>query len=414
MNECHDGAYPDYDIRERYPDDVLPMDDWPCRYWDDDDADEYNNAREEEVNPVDVNEGASIVVGSDEIIRISDDDDVIIESMPDIIEIVEVSNSAAGPSKQPKVCLELQKTQHEKKILLKEEPKRVLKRPYNLGDNCKLTGIESQGNEDIYYYSLKKKRKVKLECEGRNIVKIYEERPCGASTSRGNEDDEPDVVEVHNSRRQKGIGKKSKKTCQPNQRCEPSTSRGNEEEEDEEDEPDSRRQKGDGKKSDKTKRELKVKKARQQKGFGKKSCCRRKKSKKKTDVDVERVATNLSNNLQNLIRPDLRTTRLTLEVLAMTKRIFDNCARIWTPKSDRKKRFFPILPLIIPPLVGVTVLAAESAAHSGEIHCPRGYQKFGKNCIRKGCPNGYLEILDFDIFQGLRKLPKGGGAKTDL
>ena len=115
-----------------------------------------------------------------------------------------------------------------KKILLKEEPKRVLKRPYNLGDNCKLTGIESQGNEDIYYYSLKKKRKVKLECEGRNIVKIYEERPCGASTSRGNEDDEPDVVEVHNSRRQKGIGKKSKKTCQPNQRCEPSTSRGNE------------------------------------------------------------------------------------------------------------------------------------------------------------------------------------------
>ena len=115
MNECHDGAYPDYDIRERYPDDVLPMDDWPCRYWDDDDADEYNNAREEEVNPVDVNEGASIAVGSDEIIRISDDDDVIIESMPDIIEIVEVSNSAAGPSKQPKVCLELQKTQHEKK-----------------------------------------------------------------------------------------------------------------------------------------------------------------------------------------------------------------------------------------------------------------------------------------------------------
>ena len=98
----------------------------------------------------------------------------------------------------------------------------------------------------------------------------------------------------------------------------------------------------------------------------------------------------------------------------MTKRIFENCARIWTPKSDRKKRFFPILPLIIPPLVGVTVLAAESAAHSGEIHCPRGYQKFGKNCIRNGCPNGYLEILDFDIFQGLRKLPKGGGAKTDL
>ena len=412
MQECHDGAYPDYDIRERYPDDVIHPDDLPCRL---SESDQWPSDDDDEVNPnADANEGVPIVVESDEIITISDNDDVIIESMPDIIEIVEVSNSAAGPSKQPKVCLKLQKTQHEKKILLKEEPKRVLKRPYNLGDNCKLTGIESQGNEDKSYYSLKKKRKVKLECEGRNIVKIYEERPCGASTSRGNEDDEPDVVEVHNSRRQKGIGKKSDKTCQPNQRCEPSTSRGNEEEEDEEDEPDSRRQKGDGKKSDKTKRELKVKKARQQKGFGKKSCCRRKKSKKKTDVDVERVATNLSNNLQNLIRPDLRTTRLTLEVLAMTKRIFENCARIWTPKSDRKKRFFPILPLIIPPLVGVTVLAAESAAHSGEIHCPRGYQKFGKNCIRNGCPNGYLEILDFDIFQGLRKLPKGGGAKTDL
>ena len=408
MNECYDGAYPDYDIRERYPDDVIHPDDLPCRL---SESDQWPSDDDDEVNPnSDANEGASIVVESDEIIRISDDDDVIIESMPDIIEIVEVRPETALPSKRPKVCLELQKTQHEKKILLKEEPKRVLKRPYNLGDNCKLTGIESQGNED----SLKKKRKVKLECEGRNIVKIYEERPCGASTSRGNEDDEPDVVEVHNSRRQKGIGKKSDKTCQPNQRCEPSTSRGNEEEEDEEDEPDSRRQKGDGKKSDKTKRELKVKKARQQKGFGKKSCCRRKKSKKKTDVDVERVATNISNNLQKLIRPDLRTTRLTLEVLAMTKRIFENCARIWTPKSDRKKRFFPILPLIIPPLVGVTVLAAESAAHSGEIHCPRGYQKFGKNCIRNGCPNGYLEILDFDIFQGLRKLPKGGGAKTDL
>ena len=407
MQECHDGAYPDYDIRERYPDDVIHPDDLPCRL---SESDQWPSDDDDEVNPnADANEGVSIVVESDEIITISDDDDVIIESMPDIIEIVEVRPETALPSKQPKVCLKLQKTQHEKKILLKEEPKRVLKRPYNLGDNCKLTGIESQGNEDKSYYSLKKKRKVKLECEGRNIVKIYEERPCGASTRRGNEEDEPDVVEVKKARRQKGIGKKSDKTCQPSQRCEPSTSRGNEEEEDEEDEPDSRRQKGDGKKSDKTKRELRVKKARQQKGFGKKSCC--KKSKKKTDVDVERVATNL---LQNLIRPDLRTTLLTLEVLAMTKRIFENCARIWTPKSDRKKRFFPILPLIIPPLVGVTVLAAESAAHSGEIHCPRGYQKFGKNCIRNGCPNGYLEILDFDIFQGLRKLPKGGGAKTDL
>jgi hypothetical protein len=361
--EYHDGRNPDYDIRERFPDDRIHPDDLPRRlsqsdHWSSDD----------EPCP------CVIDVGSDEIFTISDDDDVIIESMPDIIEIVEVKPDTAGPSKQP-VCLKLQKTQHEKKILLKEEPKRIVKRPYNLGDKCKLTGKQQEGN------SMKKKRKVELECEGRNIVKTYEETPC-ASTSRANEEEEPDVVEVQNARRQKGIAKKSKKTCPP---CQPSTSgRGN-----------ARQQKGD-------KSNLKPRK------------------KEKTDVnnnsgiDVAAVATNLATNLQNLIRPSLRNTVLTLEVLAMTKRIFDNCAKIRLPKRDRKKRF-GFLPFIIPPLVGVTVLAAESAAQSGEIHCPRGYQKFGKKCIRKGvCPNGYLEILDFDIFQGLRKLPKGGGAKTDL
>ena len=30
MNEYHDGRYPDYDIRERYPDDVIHPDDLPC------------------------------------------------------------------------------------------------------------------------------------------------------------------------------------------------------------------------------------------------------------------------------------------------------------------------------------------------------------------------------------------------
>ena len=89
-----------------------------------------------------------------------------------------------------------------------------------------------------------------------------------------------------------------------------------------------------------------VKKARKNKGIGKKS-------EKKTDVnnnsdgnnnansniDVAAIATNLANNMKELIRPDFRTTQLTLEVIALTRSIFEGCARIRLPKSERKKRF---------------------------------------------------------------------------
>ena len=142
MREYHDGAYPDYDIRERYPDDILPMDDFPHRCFEEDYTDEDNNVREEEVNPVDVNEGegatvaevnpvdvnegeedVSIIVRSEEIITISDDDDsVIIEYVPDIIEVVQNTAETTEELNQPNVCLELEKRNHEKKIVMKEKP----------------------------------------------------------------------------------------------------------------------------------------------------------------------------------------------------------------------------------------------------------------------------------------------------
>jgi hypothetical protein len=421
MNEFHDGRYPDYDIRERFPDDVIHPDDLPRRlsesdHWSDDEVNpnsDVNNDKvegpftivfenktfikfksskkhseedEESAKDARLQKGqkgktqkgkksdsnvrnephrlsesddepspCDIDVEGDEIITISDDDDVIIESLPDIIEIVEVNPDTAGTSKQPSVCLKLQKTQHEKKILLKEEPKSIVKRPYNLGNKCKLTGKEEEGN------LMKKKRKVKLECEGRNIVKTYQEIPCTDAIDRANEEEEPDVEEVHKARREKGISKQSnlkrKKTCQP------STSGGN---------------------------------VRQQKG--EKSNLKPKEN-KKTDVnnnsgfDVVGVATNLARNLQNQIRPNLRNTVLTLEVLAMTKKIFDNCAKIRLPKSKRKKRFGFLIPFLLPPLVGLTVVAVESHVYSGETHCPKEYIKFGKNCIPQGlCPKGYVKM----------------------
>ena len=411
MNEFHDGRYPDYDIRERFPDDVIHPDDLPGRWSDDEDngkvqgpftivfenktfikfksSKKHSEEDEESAKDARLQKGqkgktqkgkksdsnvrnephrlsesddepcpCDIDVEGDEIITISDDDDVIIESLPDIIEIVEVNPDTTGTSKQPSVCLELQKTQHEKKILLKEEPKSIVKRPYNLGNKCKLTGKEEEGN------LMKKKRKVKLECEGRNIVKTYQEIPCTDASDRANEEEEPDVEEVHKARREKGISKQSnlkrKKTCQP---CQPSTSGGN---------------------------------VKQQKG--EKSNLKPKKN-KKTDVnnnsgfDVVGVATNLARNLQNQIRPNLRNTRLTLEILAMTKSIFEGCARIRLPKNNRKKRFGFIVPLLLPPIVGLTVVAVESHVLSKETHCPKGYIKFGKKCIPKGlCPTGYVKM----------------------
>ena len=180
MNECHDGAYPDYDIRERYPDDIIHPDDLPYCDGDDDDDDEVNpnsDVNEDEV------EGVSIVVESEEIITISDDDDdVIIEYLPDVIELVQSTPETTEALKQPKICLELEKKNQEKKIVLKEKPNRIIKRPYNLANKCELTGNEEEENEDIYYYSMKLKRKVKLQCEGRNMMKIYKEIPCQSST----------------------------------------------------------------------------------------------------------------------------------------------------------------------------------------------------------------------------------------
>ena len=411
MNECHDGAYPDYDIRERYPDDILPMDDFPHRY-------NYQNAREEEeeeevnpvdanegegatiaeVNPVDVNEGeeeVSIIVQSEEIITISDDDDdVIIEYLPDIIEVVQNTPETTEALNPPKLCLQLEKKNQEKKIVMKEKPNRIIKRPYNLANKCQLTASEEEENEDINYYSMKlrKKVKTKLQCEGKNIAKTYIEIPCGTSTNRGDEENEPDVMEVKNARGQKGIGKKSdlkrKKTSQPSKydgkrrkTCPPSTS--------------NRGQKGEN--EEEGQNVLEIKKARKQKGIGKKS--KKKKdvnnnSNGNTNFDIVGVARNLADNMQNLIRPTLRNTQLTLEILEMTRSIFEGCARIRTPKSNRKKRLGFLIPYLIPPiLTGLTVKAVESHLLSEETHCPKGYIKFGKNCIPKGlCPTGYVKM----------------------
>ena len=111
MNECHDGVYPDYDIRERYPDDVIHPDDLPCRYWEsDDEVNPNSEANEGEV------EGVSIVVESEEIITISDDDDdVIIEYLPDVIEVVQSTTETTEALNQPRVCLQLEKKNQEKK-----------------------------------------------------------------------------------------------------------------------------------------------------------------------------------------------------------------------------------------------------------------------------------------------------------
>ena len=407
MNECHDGAYPDYDIRERYPDDILPMDDFPHRY-------NYQNAREEEeeeeevnpvdanegegatiaeVNPVDVNEGeeeVSIIVQSEEIITISDDDDdVIIEYLPDIIEVVQNTPETTEALNPPKLCLQLEKKNQEKKIVMKEKPNRIIKRPYNLANKCELTANEEEENEDIDYYSrkLRKKVKTKLQCQGKNIAKTYIEIPCRPSTSRGDEEDEPDVEEVKKARREKGISKqqsnlKRKKTCQPSKydgkrkKLEEGGQKGENEEE--------------------GKNVLEVKIARKQKGTGKKSEKNKDGNNNSNDnsiIDVVGIATNLANNMQNLIRPTLRNTQITLEILAMTRSIFEGCARIRTPKSNRKKRL-GFLPWIIPPiLTGLTVKAVESHLLSEETHCPKGYIKFGKNCIQKGlCPTGYVKM----------------------
>mgnify|MGYP007022722384 CR=1 FL=1 len=64
------------------------------------------------------------------------------------------------------------------------------------------------------------------------------------------------------------------------------------------------------------------------------------------------------------------------------------------PKSNRKKRLGFLIPYLIPPiLTGLTVKAVESHLLSEETHCPKGYIKFGKNCIPKGlCPTGYVKM----------------------
>ena len=141
---------------------------------------------------------------------------------------------------------------------------------------------------------------------------------------------------------------------------------------------------------------LEVKIARKQKETGKKSEKNKDANNNSNDnsiIDVVGIATNLANNMQNLIRPTLRNTQITLEILAMTRSIFEGCARIRTPKSNRKKRL-GFLPWIIPPiLTGLTVKAVESHLLSEETHCPKGYIKFGKNCIPKGlCPTGYVKM----------------------
>ena len=437
MREYHDGAYPDYDIRERYPDDILPMDDFPHRCFEEDYTDEDNNVREEEVNPVDVNEGegatvaevnpvdvnegeedVSIIVRSEEIITISDDDDsVIIEYVPDIIEVVQNTAETTEELNQPIVCLELEKRNHEKKIVMKEKPNKIIRKPYNLANDCELIASEEK-NEDIDYYSIKQKKKVKakLQCGGRNMAKIYKEIPCETLTNRGDEEDVPDIVEVKNARRQKGIGKKSdlkrKKTCQPSnmvgKRRKKEDEEGGEKEENEEEGQNvlqvkkARKQKGVGKKSQKGENEeegqtmLEVKNARKQKGIGKKSKKEKDDNNNSNDnsaIDVRGVATDLANSMQNLIRPTLRNTQITLEILEMTRSIFEGCARIRTPKSNRKKQL-GFLPYIIPPIIaGLTAKAVESHLLSEETHCPKGYIKFGKNCIPKGlCPTGYVKM----------------------
>ena len=305
---------------------------------------------------------------------------------------------------------------------MKEKPNRIIKRPYNLANKCQLTASEEEENEDINYYSMKlrKKVKTKLQCEGKNIAKTYIEIPCGTSTNRGDEENEPDVMEVKNARGQKGIGKKSdlkrKKTSQPSKydgkrrkTCPPSTSNRGQKGENEEEGQNvlkikkARKQKGIGKKSQKGENEeegqsvLEVKNARKQKGIGKKS--EKKKdtnnnSNDNTNFDIVGVARNLADNMQNLIRPTLRNTQLTLEILEMTRSIFEGCARIRTPKSNRKKRLGFLIPYLIPPiLTGLTVKAVESHLLSEETHCPKGYIKFGKNCIPKGlCPTGYVKM----------------------
>ena len=221
------------------------------------------------------------------------------------------------------------------------------------------------------------------------------------------------MLEVKKAKREKGIGKKSDK--KKNKTCQPSTSdrkrkktcqpRGNEEEDEEGEDvlevKNDRKQKGES--EEEGQNALEVKKARKQKGVGKKSDEERKKSKKKTDVnnnsdgnaniDVAAIATNLANNMKELIRPSFRKTQLTLEVLAMTRSIFEGCARIRLPKSDRKKRFGFLIPLLLPPIVALTVVAVESHVLSEETHCPKGYMKFGKKCIPKGlCPTGYVKM----------------------
>ena len=71
---------------------------------------------------------------------------------------------------------------------------------------------------------------------------------------------------------------------------------------------------------------LEVKNARKQIGIGKKS--EKKKdtnnnSNDNTNFDIVGVARNLADNMQNLIRPTLRNTQLTLEILEMTRSIFE-------------------------------------------------------------------------------------------
>ena len=113
-----------------------------------------------------------INIDSEEIITIEDDDDVIIEYLPDVIEIVQSTPETAEASKQPKVCLQLEKKEQEKKIVLKEKPNRVVERPYNLENKCEIAGKE----EDVVILEEGKeikRKKLELKCEGRNMVKTY-------------------------------------------------------------------------------------------------------------------------------------------------------------------------------------------------------------------------------------------------
>ena len=181
--------------------------------------------------------------------------------------------------------LAIRKERTRKKIVLKEKPNRVVKRPYNLENKCEIAGKE----EDVVILEEGKeikRKKLELKCEGRNMVKTYKQIPCQPSTSasaRENEE-ENSSEDVKKARKNKGIGKKSEKKTDVN-----NNSDGN--------------------------------------------------NNANSNIDVAAIATNLANNMKELIRPDFRTTQLTLEVIALTRSIFEGCARIRLPKSERKKRF---------------------------------------------------------------------------